>query len=175
MKKEFNYYDFKKFADKRLHRLKEERLSQYAKYVEAHFGRLIEDHHEELFHIGKHYGLNPERMAVDEDVVYNNVEHKYFIHDDKQYIALDKNMIVTDTGDFNVEGLSSMTVVSEDAKEDYERMKDSIYNKREARALQNMKYKKIDPSKYNKLEKDATDDFLASLKRLKQFAKDNNL
>lgn len=175
MKKEFNYYDFKKFADKRLHRLKEERLSQYAKYVEAHFGRLMEDHHEELIHLGQHYGLNQERMAVDEDVIYNGTEHKYFIHDDNQYIALNKDMIVTDTGDFNVEALSTMSVVSEDAQEDYERMKDEIYSKREQRALDNMKYKNKDSSKYNQLEKAATDEFLESLKKLKKFAKDNNL
>lgn len=175
MRKEFNYYDFKKFADKRLHRLKEERLSQYAKYVEAHFGRLIEDHHEELVHLGKHYGLNPERMVVDDNVTYNSQEYKYFIHDDNQYIALNKDMIVVDTGDYNVNALSSMSVVSESVEDDYEAMKDEIYTKREKAALANMKYKTSDPAKYDKLEKAATDEFLEDLKKLKKFGKDNNL
>ena len=175
MKKEFNYYDFKKFADKRLHRLKEERLSQYAKYVEAHFGRLIEDHHEELYHLGKHYGLNPERMAVDEKVDYNNQSFDYFIHDDNQYIALNKDMIVVDTGDFNPEALNAMTVMSEDAKEDYEQMKDEIYSRREKQASDNAKLKYKDPEKYNQLEKAATDTFIESLRKLNKFAKDNNL
>lgn len=175
MRKEFNYYDFKKFANKRLHRLKEERLSQYEKYVEAHFGRLIEDHEEELFHIGKHYGLNMERIAVDEDVVYNNTTYKYFIHDDNQYIALDKDMKVVDAGDYSVENLSKMEVIGEDAAEDYEQMKDHIYSQREQRALANMKFKTTDPAKYEKMEKAATDDFLRQLKDLKKFAKDNNL
>lgn len=173
MRKEFNYYDFKKFANTRLHRLKEERLSQYEKYVREHFGRLDEDNKEDLFHIGKHYGLNPERMAVDEKVVYNNQKYDYFIHDDNQFIALNKDMIVENIGDFDVNQLISMTVVTEDAKSDYERMKDHIYTQREKRALANMKYKHSDPEKYNKLEKAATDDFLHQLKDLKQFAKDN--
>lgn len=171
MGKEFNYYDFKKFADKRLHRLKEERLSQYQKYVEAHFGRLMEDHTEDLFHIGKHYGLNEDRLVVDEDVLYNNVSYKYFIHDDVTYIALDKDLKVVDTGDFNVEALSSMKVVAEDAAEDYENLKDSIYAEREQRALDNMKYKTTNPAKYEQLEKEATDDFIRKLKDLRAFGK----
>ena len=173
MRKEFNYYDFKKFANTRLHRLKEERLSQYEKYVRAHFGRLDEDNKEELFHIGKHYGLNPERMAVDEKVVYDNQKFDYFVHDDNQFIALNKDMIIANTGDFDNNKLISMKVVSEDAQSDYDRMKDHIYTQREKRALVNMKYKQSDPEKYNKLEKAATDDFLRQLKDLKQFAKDN--
>ena len=173
MSKEFNYYDFKKFANTRLHRLKEERLSQYEKYVRAHFGRLDEDNKEELFHIGKHYGLNPERMAIDEKVVYDNQKFDYFIHDDNQFLALNKDMIVANTGDFDNNKLISMKVVSEDAQSDYDRMKDHIYTQREKRALANMKYKQSDPEKYNKLEKAATDDFLRQLKDLKQFAKDN--
>lgn len=173
--KEFNYYDFKKFADRRLHRLKEDRLSQYEKYVEAHFGRLMEDHHDELFHLGKHYGLNPVRMSVDEKVDYNGKAYKYFIHDDKQFIALNKDMIIIDAGDFNPQALYSMTVVSEDAAEDYAKMKDEIYTKREQRALDNMKFKQKDLNKYNQLEKEATDEFLEDLKKLKKFAKDNNL
>lgn len=175
MKKEFNYYDFKKFANSRLHKLKEERLSQYEKYVESHFGRLVEDHHEDLEHMAKHYGFNMERVAIDEKATYNNELYDYFIHDDAQYIALNKDLIVVDAGDFNPEALKSMQVVSEDAKADYERMKDHIYTQREQRALANMKFKKSDPAKYNELEKSATDDFLRQLKDLKQFAKDNNL
>lgn len=168
MRKEFNYYDFKKFADKRLHRLKEERLSQYQKYVEAHFGRLMEDKTEDLFHIGKHYGLNEERLAVDEDVLYNNVEYKYFIHDDVQYIALDKDLKVVDTGDFDVESLSSMKVIGEDADDEIDKLKDQIYTQREQRALDNMKYKTSDPAKYEQLEKKATDDFIKQLRDLKK-------
>lgn len=175
MKKEFNYYDFKKFANKRLHRLKEERLSQYAKYVEAHFGRLIEDHNEELFEIGKHYGLNMERIAVDEHVLYNGREYKYFIHDDAQYIALDKDMKIVDAGDYSVESLTTMEVIGEDAAADYEQMKDHIYSQREQRALANMKFKTTDPAKYENLEKAATDDFIRQLKDLKKFAKEHNL
>ena len=175
MRNEFNYYDFKKFANKRLHRLKEERLSQYEKYVREHFGRLNEDHQEDLIHIGKHYGLNPERIAADKDVVYGSQEFDYFIHDDSQYIALNKDLIIVDAGDFDIEKLISMKVVAEDAKSDYERMKDHIYTQREQRALVNMKYKNSDPAKYEKLEKAATDDFLRQLKDLKRFGKDNNL
>lgn len=175
MKTEFNYYDFKKFANSRLHRLKEERLSQYAKYVEAHFGRLMEDHREDLAHIAKHYGLNMERLAMDEKANYLGVDYDYFIHDDDQYIALDKDMKILDAGDFDVENLRSMKVVSEDAKADYDRMKDHIYSQREQRALANMKFKTSDPAKYEQLEKRATDDFVRQLKDLKQFAKDNNI
>lgn len=175
MKKELNYYDFRNFANKRLHRLKEERLTQYAKYVEAHFGRLMEDHHEELLHIAEHYGLNMERVAVDENVSYADKDFDYFIHDDSQYIALNKDMIIVDAGDFNAEDLHSMSVVSEDAAADYENMKDHIYSQREARALANMKLKSSNPEEYEKREKAATDDFLRQLKDLKKFAKDNNL
>lgn len=173
MGKEFNYYDFKKFANKRLHRLKEERLSQYEKYVREHFGRLNEDYQEDLIHIGKHYGLNPERIATDKDVVYNNQKFDYFVHDDVQYIALTKDLIVADAGDFDVQNLISMQVVSEDAQADYDKMKDHIYSQREQRALANMKYKTSDPAKYEKLEKAATDDFIRQLKDLKRFGKDN--
>ena len=175
MKTEFNYYDFKKFANSRLHRLKEERITQYAKYVEAHFGRLMEDHREDLAHIAKHYGLNMERIAIDEKVNYSGKDYAYFIHDDNQYIALNKDLIIVDAGDFNVEDLHSMTVVSEDAKADYDRMKDHIYSQREKRALANMKFKSSDRAEYEKREKAATDDFIRQLKDLKQFAKDNNL
>ena len=175
MKTEFNYYDFKKFANSRLHRLKEERLTQYEKYVKEHFGRLVEDKSEDLHHIAKHYGMNMERFAIDEKAVYNNVLRDYFIHDDNQYIALNKDLIVTDAGDFNVESLNSMQVVSEDAKADYDRMKDHIYSQREARALANMKFKTTDPAKYEALEKSATDDFLRQLKDLKDFARSNNI
>lgn len=174
-KREFNYYDFKKFANSRLHRLKEERISQYGKYIEAHFGRLLEDHHDDLYHIAKHYGFNMERLAIDEKVVYGGMDYPYFIHDDNQYIALNKDLIVVNAGDFAPENLQAMTVVSEDAKADYERMKDHIYTQREQRALANMKYKSTDPAEYDKREKAATDDFLRQLKDLKQFAKDNNL
>lgn len=175
MKKELNYYDFRNFANKRLHRIKEERLSQYAKYVEAHFGRLIEDHTEDLYHIAKHYGLNIERLAVDEKATYAGVDYDYFIHDDDQYIALNKDLKILDAGDFSIENLRTMKVVSEDAKADYEKMKDHIYSQREQRALFNMKFKTTNPAEYNKREKQATDDFLRQLKDLKRFAKDNNL
>ena len=175
VKKEFNYYDFKKFANTRLHRLKEERLSQYSKYVEAHFGRLMEDKKEDLYHIAKHYGFNMERLAIDEKAVYKTVTYDYFIHDDNQYIALNKDLKVVDAGDFDQERLEKMEVVSEDAKSDYERIKDHIYTQREKRALANMKFKKTDPAKYEKLEKAATDDFISQLKDLKQFARSNNL
>ena len=175
MKKELNYYDFRNFANKRLHRIKEERITQYAKYVEAHFGRLIEDHTEDLYHIAKHYGLNMERLAIDEKARYNNNEFPYFIHDDTQYIALNKDLIILDAGEFDLQLLSKMEVVSEDAKADYERMKDHIYSQREQRALANMKFKKNDPEEYEKREKAATDDFLRQLKDLKQFARSNNI
>lgn len=175
MKKELNYYDFRNFANKRLHRIKEERITQYAKYVEEHFGRLIEDHREDLEHIAKHYGLNMEQVAVDEKVSYAGKEYDYFIHDDTQYIALNKDLIIIDAGDFNVEELTSMTVVSEDAKADYDRMKDHIYSQREARALANMKLKETNPAEYEKREKAATDDFIRQLKDLKQFARSNNI
>lgn len=175
MKKELNYYDFRNFANKRLHRIKEERITQYAKYVEEHFGRLIEDHKEDLYHIAKHYGLNMERVAIDEKVSYGNSEFPYFIHDDVQYIALNKDLIILDAGDFDPQKLSSMEVVSEDAKADYERMKDHIYSQREARAFANMKLKQSNPAEYEKREKAATDDFIRQLKDLKQFARSNNL
>lgn len=175
MKREFNYYDFKKFANSRLHRLKEERLSQYEKYVEAHFGRLVEDKHADLEEMAKHYSMNMERIAIDQKAVYNGILYDYFIHDDNQYIALNKDLLVQDAGDFNVEALTSMEVLSEDAKEDYEKMKDHIYSQREERALANMKFKSSNPAKYEKLEKEATDDFIRQLKDLKQFARSNNI
>lgn len=175
MKTELNYYDFRNFANKRLHRIKEERITQYAKYVEAHFGRLIEDHREDLFHIAKHYGLNMERISVDEDTNYADKEYPYFIHDDNQYIALNKDLIIVDAGDFNVESLHSMSVIGEDAKADYDRIKDHIYSQREARALANMKLKSTNPAEYEKREKAATDDFIRQLKDLKQFARSNNI
>lgn len=175
MKKELNYYDFRNFANKRLHRIKEERLTQYEKYVKDHFGRLMEDHKEDLYHIAKHYGMNMERLSIDEKAVYNSTEFPYFIHDDNQYIALNKDLIIVDAGDFNVESLTSMKVVSEDAQADYDRMKDHIYSQREQRALANMKFKQTNPAEYEKREKAATDDFLRQLKDLKQFARSNNI
>ena len=173
MKKELNYYDFRNFANKRLHRIKEERLSQYAKYVEAHFGRLIEDRTEDLYHIAKHYGMNMERLAIDEKAIYSSIEYPYFIHDDTQYIALSKDLKILDAGDFDIENLRSMEIVSEDAQADYDRMKDHIYTQREKRGLANMKYKSTNPEEYERREKAATDDFLRQLKDLKRFAKEN--
>lgn len=175
LKHDFNYYDFKKFANKRLHRLKENRITQYEKYVEAHFGRLIEDHHEDLVEIGTHYGLNSARLSVDEKAFYNGNEYAYFIHDDNQYIALNDDMVIVDTGDYDVNQLKSFEVVSEDAKSDYDRLKEEIYKKREAEALANMKIKTSNPAEYEKREKAATDAFIKGLRDLRKFAKDNNL
>ena len=42
MNKEFNYIDFKRYANKKLHKIKEEKITQYNRYVEAHFGRLLD-------------------------------------------------------------------------------------------------------------------------------------
>ena len=176
MRKELDsYLDFKKFANQRLHRLKEERITQYEKYVREHFGRLNEDNEEKLFHIGKHYGLNPATLVVDNKVTYNDKDYEYFIHDDNKYIALNDKEIIVDTGDFNSQSLTRLSVVSEDAEADYEQMKDHIYNQREKRAIANMQYKKSDPAKYAALEKKATDDFQYQLKQLRDFAKTNRL
>lgn len=175
MNKEFNYIDFKRYANKRLHKIKEEKITQYNRYVEAHFGRLLEDNTDKLYHIAKHYGMNMERLAIDQDATYNDVEYTYFIHDDKQYIALSKDLIIKDAGDFDINKLRTFVVCSEDFKADYEQMKDHIYKQREKRGLEHMKFKNTDPAKYEMAEKKATDDFIRQLADLKKFAKEHNI
>ena len=174
MNKEFNYIDFKRFANKKLHRLKEEKITQYNRYVEAHFGRLIEDNTDKLYHIAKHYGFNMERVNVDKDANYAESSYDYFIHDDKQYIALNKDLIIQDAGDFDLNKLVTFKVCTEDFKSQYDDMKDHIYKQREQRAAENMKLKN-DPAKYNAAEKRATDDFIRQLADLKKFAKEHNI
>ena len=173
MTKELNYYDYKKFANKRLHRIKEERLTQYAKYVEQNFGRLMEDYDEKLRSTSIHYGLNPNTLVIEKDVTYGEVGHKYFAHDDNKYISFNKEYIITDAGDYDPQLLQYMKVVSEDTDEEYQRRKEHIYSQREKRAIENLKLKDIDIEKYNAAEKRATDDFIRQLDDLRKSRKGN--
>lgn len=164
-----NFLDFREYAENKLSLIKESKLTQYERYVSDHFGRLTEDmDNDAILKLAMRHCLKAGEVIIGRKVIYNDQEFAFFVHDENQYIALNSDLIVVDTGDFNSSLLSEEKIITEDAIDDE---KERIYSKREAMYTNALKYKQSDPEKYSSLEKSANDWFTRAIVDLRLKAK----
>lgn len=105
-----SFVDFRKFANSRLNILKEEKTSQYEKYVMKNFGKLQESVSvDDLYHIAMLNDLE-DNLTFIKDVKYRENEYDYFIHDERMCIGVNKDGKIVYIGDFYRNSLESGSI-----------------------------------------------------------------
>lgn len=107
-----SFIEFRKYANKSLNILKEEKTSQYEKYVMRNFGKLQESVSiEDLCHIAKYNHMCRNNITFVKDAVYKNREFDYFIYDKTTCVGVNKDGKIVYIGDFNSINLSDGIVI----------------------------------------------------------------
>ena len=87
-----NYAEFRKYANKKLNLLKEEKSATFKAYLNNNFICLSEDISDEAFYnVAKRNSFDMKDLTFLKDATYDETDYEYFIHDAQQCIGLTKD------------------------------------------------------------------------------------